>query len=329
MLSAISLPPSTFRRRIGSTDARMLQKWDLKGCHGSIEHMSGAVWPYRLVTGIFERLLAQYPYNLSIETNTPATAIEYAVPDASSFPGSEYKYKVTTPRGVIYTKQIVHCTNGHAAHLLLPLTGRLHPFRGTMSVQKAPASLDNMGGDRSWSAVFPTTLDAKTGLYTEGLFYLQQNVKTGDIWLGTERSNIFETIQGDDTYVSKEGYEPVRDFLPKFFSRWPKGAKSDLKAIWTGIQGHTSDGLPMIGRLPDYLTGRPGSDGEWFAGGYSGYGMDKAWMSGEAAAKMIAGEGVPEWLPKCFLITEDRMHNRLTVEKTIAKWVSLARTGHW
>ncbi|VUC28953.1 unnamed protein product [Clonostachys rosea] len=57
-------------------------------------------------------------------------------------------------------------------------------------------------------------------------------------------------------------------------------------------------------------------------------GMDKAWMSGEAAVKMIAGEGVSEWLPKCFLITEDRVHNRLTVEKSIAKWVSLARTGH-
>lgn len=290
--------------------------------------MSGAVWPYRLVTAIFASLLDKYPYNLAIETNTPATAIDLISTEALYSPGSDYRYKVTTPRGVIHAKQVVHCTNGHAAHLLRPLLGKLHPFRATMSVQKPAPGIKITGGERSWSSVFPTTLDAKTGLYTEGLFYMQQNAIDGDMWVGHERSSIFETIQGDDTYVSKEAYEALVKFLPSYLKDWPEDAEPDLKGIWSGIQGHTPDGLPLVGRLPDSLTGRSGSTGEWFAGGYSGYGMDKAWLSGEALVKMIGGEGVPDWLPKCFLINEERI-KKLSLERSVAKWVSLAQTGTW
>lgn len=57
--------------------------------------------------------------------------------------------------------------------------------------------------------------------------------------------------------------------------------------------------------------------------------MDKAWMAGEAIASMIAGKGVPEWLPKAFLLTDQRLEREITVEKSVAKWVSIAKTGDW
>lgn len=76
--------------------------------------------------------------------------------------------------------------------------------------------------------------------------------------------------------------------------------------MWTGLQCHTSDGLPLIGKIPGSASGRKSSVAEWICGGYNGYGMDKTWLSGEALVKMIAGEGVPEWLPKAFLLTETR-----------------------
>ena len=70
-------------------------------------------------------------------------------------------------------------------------------------------------------------------------------------------------------------------------------------------------------------------DGEWFAGGYSGYGMDKAWMTGEALCSMITRDVVPDWLPKAFLMTKERLQRDVTVEKSVAKWVSIAKTGDW
>ncbi|KAK2729487.1 FAD dependent oxidoreductase superfamily protein [Colletotrichum kahawae] len=53
----------------------LVKEWNVKVGFGTIVHKAGAVWPYRLETGIFERLLGQYSNRLSIETNTPVIAI--------------------------------------------------------------------------------------------------------------------------------------------------------------------------------------------------------------------------------------------------------------
>lgn len=297
---------------------------NVKGGYGATEHRAGAVWPYRLITGIFERLLLLYPDSLAVETYTPVTDIAH-----STSASSDYPYTVITPRGAIFAKQVIHCTNGHAAHLLRPLLGHVYPFRNTMSVQKAGPNLENIGGDRSWTSLIKTELDTSTGLYREGLFYLQQNVRTGDIWVGNECSSLFKTISGDDTTVSAEAMEALLSFLPTYFREgWPAGEKPQIRAMWTGIMGHSSDGLPLVGNLPGTASGRTG-EGEWIAGAYNGYGMDKAWLTGEALVHMIAGEGVPAWFPKCFLIDEKRVREDLTLDRAMAKWASIARTGDW
>ncbi|KAF5264255.1 hypothetical protein FOXYS1_4971 [Fusarium oxysporum] len=304
--------------------------FNIKSGYGVIDHPAGAVWPYRLITGIFERLLVQYHDRLSIETNTPATAIKYissTISDGSSMP--DYPYIIETPRGDIRAKQVIHCTNANAAHLLRPLIGRLYPYRGTMSVQKAGPDLENVGSSRSWSYLTKSTLDPVSKRFNGGLYYLQQHATTGDIWVGTDYSNVFDVITSDDTAVPGHSVEALLKFLPNYFvNGWPEYERPELKGVWTGLQGHTSDGLPLVGKLPKSVSGRDG-DGEWIAGGYSGYGMDKAWLTGEALARMMTGKGVPEWLPKAFLLTEQRLERDITVEKSVAKWVSIAKTGDW
>ncbi|KAF5705120.1 gamma-glutamylputrescine oxidoreductase [Fusarium globosum] len=286
--------------------------------------------PYRLITGIFERLLFQYHDHLSIEINTPATAINYSPgtkTDSSSMP--DYPYVIETPRGAIRAKQVIHCTNANAAHLLRPLIGRLYPYRGTMSVQKAGPHLENMGNSRSWSYLTKSSLDLVSERFDGGLYYLQQHATTGDIWVGTDYSNVFDVLTSDDTAVPGHSVEALLKFLPKYFVKgWLEDERPELKGVWTGLQGHTSDGLPLVGKLPKSVSGRDG-DGEWIAGGYSGYGMDKAWMTGEAIASMITGKGVPDWLPKAFLLTEQRLERDITAERSVAKWVSIAKTGDW
>jgi glycine/D-amino acid oxidase-like deaminating enzyme len=198
-----------------------------------------------------------------------------------------------------------------------------------MSVQKAGRDLENVGESRSWTGIAKNSLDTATGMYREGLFYAQQNARTGDIWVGNEASSLWKTISGDDTTVSAEAVETLINFLPTYFKEgWPEGELPQLRAVWTGIQGHSSDGLPLVGKIPSNASGRSG-DGEWIAGVYNGYGMDKAWLTGEAVARMVAGEDVPEWLPKCFLVSEKRIRERLTMDRAMAKWASIAQRGDW
>lgn len=300
-----------------------MKRWNIKGAEGAVEHDAGAIWPYRLLTGIYADLLDQYSGRLAIETNTPVTQVNFSIRA-----DSEYPYAIRTPRGIIRAKKVVHCTNGHASHLLRRLAGRVYPFRGTMSVHKPGPELHNLGGSRSWSLSHKPTLDGRTGLYTTGLYYLQQNALTGRIWIGNETAYIGHALTSDDTYVPDESRQALSAVLPKFFLKgWGSQSSSEIEAIWSGIQGHTADGLPIVGQVPASITGDARDDGQWIAAGFNGYGMDKCWLTGEALVKMMLGEGVSEWFPQCYLATEERLAEQLTSDVAVQQFARMVSLG--
>lgn len=268
---------------------------------------------------MYERLLSKYPDRLSVEANTPVTKVTFSSSD------KEYPYAVSTPRGIIRAKKVIHCTNAHASHLLPNLAGRLYPFRGTMTVQKPGDSLENLGGSRSWSLSHKGTLDAETGLYDTGLYYIQQNALTGRIWIGNETAYLKDILTADDTYVPDEARQVLSTVLPRLFLEgWGDETTSEVEAIWSGIQGHTADGLPIVGQVPASVSGSSDDVGQWIAAGFNGYGMDKCWLTGEALVKMMFGEDVSGWFPQKFMVTEERLGGQLTAEKTVLKFAKLA-----
>ncbi|KAG5761425.1 hypothetical protein H9Q72_010454 [Fusarium xylarioides] len=296
------------------------EKWNIKNASGAVEHEAGAIWPYRLLTGIYQRLLDKYSDRLNIETNTPVTRVEFSE--------GLYPYAITTPRGSIQAKKVIHCTNGHAAHLLPNLAGGLYPFRGTMSVQKPGPLFPKYKGTRSWSLSHKSSLDAETGFFDTGLYYLQQNALTGSIWIGNETAYMKDILTADDTYVPEEARHALSTVLPRLFlNGWGPEAVSEIESIWSGIQGHTADGLPIVGKIPESLTGTIGDDGQWIAAGFNGYGMDKCWLTGEALVKMILGEDVSDWFPRAFLVTEERLQTKLTADQTLLKFAKIALPG--
>lgn len=300
--------------------SRPLQRWNIKNSSGAVEHDAGAIWPYRLMMGIYERLLRSHPSRLAIEANTPVIQVKYS-PDTDR----RYPYEVTTSRGVVRARKVIHCTNGHASHLLPGLAGRIYPFRGTMSVQKPGPELANRGASRSWSLSHKPTLDAETGLFVTGLYYLQQNALDGRIWIGNETAYMRDILTSDDTYVPEEARHALSTVLPRFFLEgWGGETTSEIEAIWSGIKGHTADGLPIVGRVPGSIAGPEAGDGQWIAAGFNGYGMDKCWLTGEALVKMMLGEDVSGWFPRAFLVTEDRLKQGLTAEKTVLKFAKIA-----
>lgn len=285
-----TLPDITLNSTI-LTAAEALTQYNLKNILGAIAFDNGAFWPYRLVTRLWAALLASHPTQLSIETTTPATSITHS-------PTSAHPYTITTPRGPLSTKHIIHATNGYAGHLLPSLRGKIHPLRGTMSTQTASPAFGHHGATRSWSIKGAPRIDPQTGYLDAGLYYANQNPATHDIFIGGEVVSPEGIFVADDSLVRPEAEGNIRGVLGRFFEKgWGEGEgegeqhQPQVKKVWSGIMGFTSDGRPLVGKLGREATGARMGDGEYIAAGFNGYGMPQCWGAGEAVAKMLLGQG--------------------------------------
>ncbi|KAK5203324.1 hypothetical protein LTR41_010967 [Exophiala xenobiotica] len=216
---------------------------DLKGPWGMIGRdessmtlvgRAGVAWPYRIWTGIFEYLKSKNPDRFFIETKTPALSLKRES-------ASDYPYMLTTPRGVVRAKHVVHCTEGHAAHLLPLLKGILVPRRGQMTVQN-PGHGFPQASDHSWSFIVQGGLD-----------YATQNPHSGEIFVGGGESNGKSHVLG----ISSDADEDVAALshqggvLPATFGVQQWGhelpGKPRIKASWTGILCNSLDHVPLVG----------------------------------------------------------------------------------
>ncbi|EAU32714.1 predicted protein [Aspergillus terreus NIH2624] len=283
---------------------QLKQRYNIDGAGGCLLP-AGTVWPYRLVTNAFASLMEKYPSRLSIETNTPATAVSY---DSAS---TNYPYIVQTPRGSLQAAKVAYCTNGYTGHLLPSLRGRMFPYKGTMTVQDPAESIPNQGRDLSWGFHYPAKFDAQSGRWAAGLYYLLQNANSGYFYFGGEDTRIDLCLSPDDSYAGEASVMQLREKLPPFLGYGNRGPWP-LISSWSGIMGFSADGVPLVGQLPSSLTGRDGT-GEYLAAAFNGYGMANCLMSGEALAKIMLGEEVP-WLPGAYGVSDARLKGLLTVE---------------
>ncbi|KAJ5152584.1 uncharacterized protein N7482_009062 [Penicillium canariense] len=271
----------------------LLRDYGVHNSAGGALLPASTVWPYRLVTKVFDALLKKYPDRLTIETNTPVDSVEhnenFSTPITSIFP-----YTVRTPPGISSPN----------------LRGRIHPFKGTMTVQDPGTSVPNQGTSVSWGFHYPPIYDPDTERHGYGLYYLGQSAKTGYFYFGGENARMDEAVSADDSFVSHHSVSHLQSVLPRFFGK-RDNPPWRLVSSWAGIMGFSSDGLPLIGQLPLALTGRRG-EGEWIAAAFNGYGMANCLMSGEALALMILGENVRDWLPGAYEVSEKRLQSILT-----------------
>ncbi|KAF2106384.1 FAD dependent oxidoreductase [Lophiotrema nucula] len=282
---------------LSAKEARL--KYNVKESFGAIIFNCGAFWPYRLITAIWAQLRSQHSTRLSIETKTPITAISI---DSQS--DSKYPYVLTTPRGTVRAAQVIHATNGYTGHLLPKLRGAIFPVRGTMSTQKPPAAFGNFGNERAWSFTHRPRFDSETNVLELGLYYSNQNPKSGDVFIGGESARLDEIFAADDTTISVPSKDNISSIMTKLFTY---EEPAEVRKVWSGIMGFTADHMPLVGKVPASITGR--GDGEWIAAGFNGYGMPQCWSSGEAVAKMILGIDASDFLPDVFLATEERLGN--------------------
>lgn len=270
---------------------------------GAVSGPAGAIWPYKFVTSVFDRLCTTYGNRFSIETYTAVSAIQTATDDG------QHPYMCTTNRGIVRSRHVVHATNGHVAHLLPRMRGKIAPLRGQMTVQEYQgAPLANLGNERSWLLRYGKAYDYMTQNPKTGLFFLGGGIFQGDAYGVSDTGNPNDSEQN---FLSRSHLTGV---LPRLFTAGSEGdAYAILKSSWTGVMGYSCDGRPWVGKLPYSISGRnvkldASQYGEWIAAGFCGAGMVFCWRSGRALAAMIRGEN-PDWLPEALLPTEKRFHS--------------------
>lgn len=210
-------------------------------------------------------------------THTPCTSIA----DAGE------GYSVSTPRGVVRARQVVHATNAWVAHLLPGMRGKVVPARGVMTAQKPGLK---RWGDGTRSFV----------MYPESSYrcfdYLTQQ-PSGELMLGggflRHRAYMTEVGNADD----REWNGKVSEYLgthalKQYFATESESDGAVVVESWSGILGMSVDGQPWVGRVPAKMSGRTGG-GEWVAAGYSGEGMVHAWLCGRGVGEEVCGRAGP------------------------------------
>lgn len=290
------------------------ERYNMTEVVGAVVFNNGAFWPYRLITQIWSELLQNHRPHLSIETDTAITNICFGGDD------NTYPYVLQTPRGCIRATHVIHATNGYAGHLLPNLRGKIFPWRGIMSTQKATAAFGDHGNDHAWSICLTPHYDERTQIFETGLYYSNQNARTKDIFIGGDRAPLDEIVGTDDSVVCSAAEKNIAQVLPRHFQpAWSGRDYSVIQKAWSGVMGITSDGHPLVGRLHEDATGRQGV-GEWMAAAFNGYGMPQCWSAGQAVAKMILKEDVSGWLPESYCPSTERLA-KLTLEGSWAHLV--------
>ncbi|KAJ6591583.1 FAD dependent oxidoreductase, partial [Mycena vulgaris] len=144
---------------------------------GAIATTAGAVHPYRLVTGILSRLLASHSTNFRLFTHTPCISISLS----SGSENEEPFYIVSTNKGTIRARHVVHATNAWVSHLVPPMRGKIVPVRGHMSAQRPGMGL-GAGGLKPHPLIGQTPL---AGANDSVLTLTEVGASSAHSWLGT------------------------------------------------------------------------------------------------------------------------------------------------
>lgn len=265
---------------------------------GAVEYPAGALWPYRFVTALWRRLLDRFGGSLCVETGTAVEAVEVRAAD-----GGRYPYVVSTSRGRVLARHVVHATNAFASHLVPGLRGKASGALCHMTAQRPGQDFPDDNGKRSWSVIFNQGFDYITrrpGVSEKRGGELM--VGGGFFQSGKQGMDMFGDY--DDSKMDAMTMMHLEGVMPTVFNWGAEAHGRRIIKAWSGIVGFSGDMLPLVGRLDSRLTKRKitssgGKEilskadrvepGEWIAAYFCGDGMVWAWGCGTAVGVMLAG----------------------------------------
>ncbi len=293
------------RRVLGDHDpAAQYKLWDAEeaekeflaqGSLGAISYEAGSLSAYKFVIGVLALALEK---GLNLQTETPALKIRKR---DSGYRG----WIVETPRGAIEAERVVLATNGYTAHLYPPLQGVIVPLRGHMTAQRPGSGLPKDGLAATYSFI-----------YGDGYEYMiprpQGSMFAGDIMIGGGATKgpdegLYEYGTTDDNTMDAVILNYVENSAAeRFGSNWGHDHQEGrLRKAWTGIMGYSSDGFPLIGKIPDEYN-------LYIAASFQGLGMVLCFESSRALFNIMNqdDEALDQCFPKAFRVTRERMKRK-------------------
>lgn len=116
---------------------------------------------------------------------------------------AQHPYLLTTPGGTVRAIHVFHCSNAFAGHLLPCLRGGIFSTRPTTPRQEQGPLFPD-GARLCWRFYNTLGYSQSPGIFTKGLHYMQQNARTGDIFVGGERPWLGKYISSDDRGMSDD-----------------------------------------------------------------------------------------------------------------------------
>lgn len=226
------------------------------------EWPAGSSHPAKLAQWLLSNVVER---GVKLFTHCPATDIRSA--DEQPDMADSKIWNVHTPRGVVSTPTVIHCTNAHASFLLPDLAEHVIPNRAQAhALTPSPAF--------SADKVLTKTYSLRYSLLH--FFSLIQRQTDGTLILGISRKNPSfsqKTTDGvqstDDSSFNDEiadiAFEAFKELFPSY--EGPDGLVhgEGMQHVWSGIIAMTTDSVPFVGQIESL-------PGQYICAGFGGHG---------------------------------------------------------
>ncbi|KZV92666.1 DAO-domain-containing protein [Exidia glandulosa HHB12029] len=260
---------------------------------GAAEYPAATLHPAKLCQFLISSNIKN---GLQLFTHAPALRVE---------PAADGHWAITTPRGTVIARRVLHATNAFASHLLPELKGCIIPNKSqchALVPSRAYAGSNRLKTTQSYAyngSHFFYSMQRKTdGIIVVGLsgFNPEFDEETRRLIL-EERAVDRRALPGMTTVAVNSFYK----VYPDFGTQETLAPGEGMHMAWSGVVGSTAEGVPFIGEVP-------GKPGQWICAGWSGHGMSRIWTGAPGVVTLMnGGSWADTGLPECFELTAERL----------------------
>ncbi|KAH8645542.1 FAD dependent oxidoreductase [Tricladium varicosporioides] len=259
----------------------------VKGAKGCLTYSTAHLSANKFVLHLLSKVVDA---GVNLQTHTPVESISKS-PDSNGF------FLLSTPRGTVRAKKVVHATNGYISSVLPEFADRIVPVRGVCSHIVLPK-------EKQYA---PLLQNSYTIYWSSSVYDYMIPRLDGSIILGKSKSKQYGVESWydnvNDDKLIEGAASSVENYMQRYFRGW-ESSGAYIKEIWSGIMGYSTDAIPHVGVIPDRRE-------QFILAGFTGNGMPLAFLCARGVASMVLeGDSFESTgIPSVFKTTQERLNN--------------------